>query len=71
VRAGTQSLIDALAAATIAEGGRVYLAKDGFVRAEDFARMEPRLGDFLRARRRWDPEGRLRSAQSQRVFGDR
>jgi hypothetical protein len=71
VRADTQSLIDALAAATIAEGGRVYLAKDGFVRAEDFARMEPRLGDFLRARRRWDPEGRLRSAQSQRVFGDR
>ncbi len=71
VRPDTQSLIDALAAATIAEGGRVYLAKDGFVRAEDFARMEPRLAEFARARRRFDPQGRLRSAQSQRLLGDR
>jgi hypothetical protein len=32
--------------------------------------MEPRLDAFLRVRRRWDPEGRLRSAQSVRLFGD-
>jgi hypothetical protein len=32
--------------------------------------MEPRLAEFLRVRRRWDPEGRLRSAQSVRLFGD-
>ena len=70
VRNGTQELIDALSAATIAEGGRVYLAKDGFVRREDFARMEPRLAEFERARRRWDPQGKIRSAQSVRLFGD-
>jgi hypothetical protein len=32
--------------------------------------MEPRLERFLEARRRWDPEGRFRSAQSVRLFGD-
>ena len=63
-------LIDALSAVTIVEGGRVYLAKDGFVRREDFARMEPRLAAFEAARRRWDPQGQIRSAQSVRLFGD-
>ena len=37
-----------------------------FVRA-----MEPRLERFLAVRREWDPNGRLRSAQSVRVLGDR
>jgi FAD/FMN-containing dehydrogenase len=54
----------------IKEGGRIYLAKDAFTRAEHFRAMEPRLDDFLRVRRQWDPEGRFRSAQSVRVFGD-
>jgi hypothetical protein len=31
--------------------------------------MEPRLDEFLRVRRHWDPEGRIRSAQSVRLFG--
>ena len=54
----------------IAEGGRIYLAKDMLTRREDFAAMEPRLDDFLAARSRLDPELRLRSAQSVRLFGD-
>ena len=33
--------------------------------------MEPRLPEWSRIRRRWDPEGRLRSAQSVRLLGDR
>jgi FAD/FMN-containing dehydrogenase len=70
VRRDTQRVIDALATATIAEGGRVYLAKDGFVRREDFARLEPRLAEFTRARRRFDPAGRLRSAQSARLLDE-
>jgi FAD/FMN-containing dehydrogenase len=70
VRDDTQSLVDALNELVIAEGGRVYLAKDQFTRAEHFRAMEPRLDAFLRVRRRWDPEGRLRSAQSVRLFGD-
>jgi FAD/FMN-containing dehydrogenase len=70
VRDDTQALVDALNELVIGEGGRVYLAKDQFTRAEHFRSMEPRLAEFLRVRRRWDPEGRLRSAQSVRLFGD-
>jgi hypothetical protein len=33
--------------------------------------MERRLAAFLDVRRKWDPEGRLASAQSVRLFGDR
>ena len=66
----TQSLVDALNELVIAEGGRIYLAKDSLTRAEHFQRMEPRLGEWTRIRRQWDPSGRLRSAQSVRVLGD-
>jgi len=66
----TQGLVDALNEAVIAEGGRVYLAKDAFTRAEHFRAMEPRLPAWTVVRRRWDPDGRIRSAQSVRLFGD-
>jgi decaprenylphospho-beta-D-ribofuranose 2-oxidase len=66
----TQSLVDALNELVIAEGGRIYLAKDALTRPEHFKAMEPRLGEWTRIRRRWDPSGRLRSAQSVRVLGD-
>jgi decaprenylphospho-beta-D-ribofuranose 2-oxidase len=70
VRKDTQELIDALNECVIKEGGRIYLAKDAFTRPEHFRAMEPRLPEFLRVRRRWDPEGKFRSAQSVRLFGD-
>ncbi len=63
-------MIDALNEMVMGEGGRIYLAKDAFTRREHFARMEPRLGEWQAIRRRWDPEGRLRSAQSVRLLGD-
>jgi FAD/FMN-containing dehydrogenase len=66
----TQSLVDALNELVIAEGGRIYLAKDALTRPEHFRRMEPRLLEFTRIRRQWDPAGRIRSAQSVRVLGD-
>lgn len=66
----TQSLVDALNELVIAEGGRIYLAKDALTRAEHFAAMEPRLPEWTRIRRQWDPAGRIRSAQSVRVLGD-
>ena len=65
-----QALVDTLNEYVIAEGGRVYLAKDAFTRAEHFRAMEPRLDAWNRVRRQWDPHGRLRSAQSVRVLGD-
>lgn len=71
VRDDTQALVDALNERVIELGGRIYLAKDTFTRREHFERMEPRLPAFQEVRRRWDPEGRLRSAQSVRLFGDR
>ena len=71
VRAGTQRLVDTLNEHLISVGGRVYLAKDTFTRPEHFRAMEPRLDAFLEVRSRWDPERRLRSAQSVRLMGDR
>jgi decaprenylphospho-beta-D-ribofuranose 2-oxidase len=66
----TQALVDTLNDAVGAEGGRVYLAKDALTRAAHFRIMEPRLDAFLAVRRKWDPEGRIKSAQSVRLFGD-
>jgi FAD/FMN-containing dehydrogenase len=70
IRDGTQALVDALNELVIAEGGRIYLAKDQFTRPEHFRAMEPRLAEWTAIRRAWDPEGRLRSAQSVRILGD-
>ncbi len=70
VRRDTPAVIARLNAAAHAFGGRIYLAKDRFTTAADFAAMEPRLPAFLEARRRWDPHLRFRSAQSVRLFGD-
>jgi len=55
----------------IAAGGRVYLTKDRFTRPEHFRKMEPRLDRFMALRDKWDPQRKLRSAQSVRLFGDR
>lgn len=65
-----QVTIDALNEHVLAHGGRIYLTKDGYTRAEHFRAMEPRLDAFLEVRRRWDPEGRIRSAQSMRLMGE-
>lgn len=71
LRDDTQALVDALNEHVLAEGGRIYLAKDSLTRREHFVAMEPRLPAFQEVRRRYDPELRLRSAQSVRLFGDR
>jgi FAD/FMN-containing dehydrogenase len=65
-----QRIVDELNALVIAAGGRVYLTKDRFTRAEHYRAMEPRLPRFLELREKWDPKRRLRRAQSARLFGD-
>jgi FAD/FMN-containing dehydrogenase len=70
VSPGIQRIVDALNEYLISVGGRVYLTKDRFTRPEHFRAMEPRLERFLELRARWDPDRRLRSAQSRRLFGD-
>lgn len=66
----TQRAITALRAATaiIREvGGRVYLAKDALLEPRQFEGMYPRLEEFLRIKRQYDPHNRLRSSQSDRL----
>ena len=71
IRPSTPAVVSRLNELVIEEGGRVYLAKDTFTTGEHFRRMElRRLDAFLAARHRYDPGGRLRSVQSQRIFGD-
>src|SRR5437762_70583 len=70
VRDHTQQVVDTLNEFVISVGGRIYLAKDAFTRPEHFRAMEPRLPHWQAIRRQWDPAGKLRSAQSVRVFGD-
>jgi FAD/FMN-containing dehydrogenase len=70
LRADTQRLVDDLNEFVISVGGRIYLAKDALTRAEHFRAMEPRLARFADVRRRWDPDGRIASAQSARLLGD-
>ncbi|HUR34314.1 MAG TPA: FAD-binding oxidoreductase [Vicinamibacterales bacterium] len=69
MRDDTQALVDRMNETVIAEGGRIYLAKDALTRPEHFRAMETRLDRFLAVRRTWDPDGRIRSAQSVRLFG--
>jgi FAD/FMN-containing dehydrogenase len=67
----TQAVVDALNDHVAAEGGRIYLAKDALTRAEHFRAMErDRLPAFQAVRDKWDPERRLKSALSVRLFGD-
>jgi FAD/FMN-containing dehydrogenase len=66
----TQPLVDALNRVVIEAGGRIYLTKDALTRPEDLRAMEPRLEAFREIRRKWDPDARMRSAQSVRLLGD-
>ena len=70
IRDNTQRVVDSLNEFVLSVGGRIYLAKDTFTRAEHFRAMEPRLNDWMEIRRRWDPAGKLKSAQSVRLLGD-
>jgi FAD/FMN-containing dehydrogenase len=69
-RGHTQALVDALNEVVIGAGGRIYLTKDALTRPEHLRAMEPRLARFAEVRRKWDPDGRLRSALSRRLLGD-
>jgi len=69
-RRRTQQVVDRLNELVLECGGRIYMAKDAFTRAEHFRAMEPRLSEWRRVREKWDPQGRLRSALSVRLLGD-
>ena len=62
-----QSIVDILNAHLIELGGRIYLTKDRYTRAADYRRMDKRIDAFLTVKKKYDPMGRLRSAQSARL----
>ncbi len=62
-----RALCHELNAFVVANDGRIYLAKDAFTTAQDFTKMYPRLPEFLEARRKYDPDGRIDSAQAHRL----
>lgn len=70
IEPGIQEIVDGLNQFTMSRGGRIYLAKDRLTRPEHFRAMEPRLEAFQEVRRRYDPDLRIRSAQSVRLLGD-
>ena len=68
VRETTDRIVARLNEQVIREGGRIYLAKDTFTRREHLWAMDgERLERFVEVRRRYDPEGQLRSVQSMRL----
>ncbi|MDJ0852368.1 MAG: FAD-binding oxidoreductase [Myxococcota bacterium] len=69
-RERTQSVVDRLNELVLECGGRVYLSKDAFTRAEHFRAMEPRLAQWRQVREKWDPQQHLASALSVRLLGD-
>lgn len=69
IKHNTKEVVAHLNAIVGETGGRIYLTKDGLSTREDFAKLEPRLEEFMRVREKWDPEGKLRSAQSRRLMG--
>ena len=48
-------------------GGRVYLAKDAILKREDFETMYPKLEEFKKIKRLYDPQNHFRSQQSERL----
>jgi decaprenylphospho-beta-D-ribofuranose 2-oxidase len=64
---GVEELFARLEDATLAAGGRIYLAKDALARPAALAAMYPELEEFRRVAREMDPEGRFGSDLSRRL----
>ncbi len=67
IRAGTPALLARLDAMVLDAGGRIYLGKDNFLGADTFAKMYPRLPEFLQIKRRVDPNGMFTSDLARRL----
>jgi len=71
IRGGrTAETVHRLNRGVIELGGRVSLTKDTFTTGDEYRAMDPRVDAWLAVRQKWDPERRIRSALSVRLFGD-
>ncbi len=64
---GVIELLDRLERITLDHGGRIYLAKDGAMKAESFAQMYPKLDEFRAVLDRIDPDRVMDSDMSRRL----
>jgi FAD/FMN-containing dehydrogenase len=65
--AAARAAVDRLIDATARRGGKIHLAKDQVLRAEQFYRVFPRYGELLTIKRRLDPDGLFTSDLARRV----
>ena len=68
VDAGLLSFLDELDAVVLKHGGRVYMSKDARMKPAMLRQGYPELEKFLGIIRKYDPESRFQSIQSQRLF---
>ena len=61
------ALLHELDEIVLAQGGRVYLAKDACLQAEHVPAMYPNLARFLEIKSKFDPNGRFASSLSRRL----
>lgn len=66
-RSGVEEVLRRLTHIVRDRGGRVYLAKDALLSAEDFRTMYPKLPRFLDVLARVDPAGRFTSNMARRL----
>ncbi|MCS4142551.1 FAD/FMN-containing dehydrogenase [Salinibacter ruber] len=66
-REGLEDLLLDLHETVARRGGRVYLAKDAYLRPDTFREMYPALEEWLEVKRRIDPENQFTSAQARRL----
>lgn len=64
---GLVSFLHKLDDIVLEHGGRLYLAKDACMRAEDLAKMYPRLNEFMELKQQIDPQNVFQSSLARRL----
>ncbi|MBY0359388.1 MAG: FAD-binding oxidoreductase [Candidatus Obscuribacterales bacterium] len=67
VHPALQAVLAEMDQMVIAEGGRVYLAKDAFLTPESFRAMYKHFPEWLAIKNKYDPQNKFSSALSQRL----
>jgi FAD/FMN-containing dehydrogenase len=68
VRAGLFEFLDELDKVVLSYGGRIYMSKDARMKPDVLYAGYPRLEEFKRIVKKYNPLGKIRSLQSSRLF---